>query len=138
MRTRRFSSKPKEFVPLARLWNLLGEDAVRRWVTLATLPRLATNKPGEVLTLSIVRARFCERLAELATGAPQDDAFLMGMFSLLDALIDVPIDEALRELDLGPGITEALLGTATVQNALTTIYQLARRYELGDWDETRG
>ncbi len=39
------------------------------------------------------------------------DAFLLGMFSLLDALIDCPLDEALREADLGPGITEALLGT---------------------------
>jgi len=116
--------------------TVIGEDAVRRWVALATLPMLATNKPSEVVTLSIVRARFCERLAELGMGVQHDEAFLMGMFSLLDALIDLPIDEALRELDLGPGITEALLGTATAPSELTTIYKLTRQYELGDWDET--
>jgi c-di-GMP-related signal transduction protein len=114
---------------------VIGEDAVRRWVALATLPMLATNKPGELVTLSIVRARFCERLAQLGAGVQHDEAFLMGMFSLLDALIDLPLDEALGKLDLGPGITEALLGTATARNQLTTIYQLTRRYELGDWDQ---
>ncbi len=43
----------------------LGEDHIRRWVTLATLPKLATNKPGELLKLSLVRARFCERLSRV-------------------------------------------------------------------------
>jgi c-di-GMP-related signal transduction protein len=115
---------------------VIGEDAIRRWVVLATLPKLATNKPRELVTLSIVRARFCERLAQLAAVVQHEDAFLMGMFSMLDALIDRPIDEALRELNLGPGIAEALLGTASGNNALTIIYNLTRRYELGDWDET--
>ncbi len=121
---------------ISRALTVIGEDATRRWVALATLPMLATNKPGELMMLSIVRARFCERLAQLGECIHHDDAFLMGMFSVLDALVDLPLDEALREVDLGPGITEALLGTATTENALTTIYQLTRRYELGDWDET--
>ena len=120
---------------LGRALLVLGEDGIRRWAALATLPMLATNKPGELVTLSIVRARFCERLAQLGGIVQHGDAFLMGMFSLLDALIDCPLDEALREVDLGPGITEALLGTAAEQDALTKIYQLARRFEIGDWDE---
>ena len=120
---------------IGRALRVIGEDAVRRWVALATLPMLATNKPGELVTLSIVRARFCERLAQLGGIAQHDEAFLMGMFSLLDALIDRPLDEALREVDLGPGITQALLGTAADQDALAKIYRLTCRYELGDWDE---
>jgi c-di-GMP-related signal transduction protein len=121
---------------IGKALTVIGEDATRRWVALATLPMLATNKPGEVVTLSIVRARFCERLAQLSMFVQHDEAFLMGMFSMIDALVDLPLDEALCELDLGADITEALLGTATAQNALTTIYQLTRRYEVGDWDET--
>ncbi len=114
---------------------MLGEDGIRRWVALATLPRLATNKPGELVTLSIVRARFCERLAQLGRSVNHGDAFMMGMFSLLDALIDCPLDEALREVELSAGIADALLGTAAEQDMLTKIYQLTRRYESGGWDE---
>ena len=127
--------QPETLRSIRKALAVIGEDAIRRWVVLATLPKLATNKPGEVVTLSIVRARFCERLAQLAN-VQADEAFLMGMFSMIDALIDRPIEEALRELNLGPGITEALLGTAGGHNALATIYRLTRRYEVGDWDET--
>jgi c-di-GMP-related signal transduction protein len=123
---------------IGRALMVLGEDGIRRWVALATLPMLATNKPGELVTLSIVRARFCERLAQLGGFAQHGDAFMMGMFSLLDALIDCPLDEALREVELGLGVTEALLGTASEQDMLARIYRLTRRYEVGDWDEIDG
>ena len=113
---------------------VLGEDEIRRWIALATLPMLATNKPTELITLSMVRARFCERLAELGGHVSPGDAFMTGMFSLLDALIDRPLDEALREVDLGIGVTEALLGKASGKDPLTRLYRLTRRYEFGEWD----
>lgn len=120
---------------IGRALLVLGEDGVRRWIAMATLPMLATSKPGELIMLSIVRARFCERLAQLG-GFPQHaEAFMMGMFSLLDALIDCPLDEALNEVELEPGVSDALLGIASEQDRLASIYRLARRYEVGDWDE---
>jgi EAL and modified HD-GYP domain-containing signal transduction protein len=48
---------------IRRALVVLGEDGIRRWAALAALPMSATNKPGELVTLSIVRALFCERLA---------------------------------------------------------------------------
>jgi len=114
---------------------IVGGDNIRRWVALATLPMLATDKPGELVTLSIVRARFCESLVQLAGITLGNEAFLMGMFSLMDALLDRPLDETLQGVSLKPEITQALLGTGPEQNPLATIYRLARRYELGDWDE---
>jgi c-di-GMP-related signal transduction protein len=124
-----------EIQSIERALVILGTDDIRRWVALATLPMLATDKPGELITLSIVRARFCERLIQLAGITQQNEAFLMGMFSLLDALIDQPLDEALLSVSLGPDITQALLGTAPVDDVLSKIFQLTRRYEQGDWDE---
>jgi len=114
---------------------MIGSDDLRRWVMLAALPMLATDKPGELATLSIVRARFCERLMQLAGLTQQKEAFLMGMFSLLDALVDQPLDEALRSVGLGPEITEVLLETAPKDAVLSRIYRLTRQYEIGDWDE---
>jgi len=125
----------QETCTVERALMVLGEDVIRRWVMLATLPMLATSKPGELITLSIVRARFCERLAKLGGIVQHGDAFLMGMFSLLDALMDRPLEEMLREVDLRPNVAEALLGTAPKQDVLANIYRLIREYELGDWDE---
>jgi EAL and modified HD-GYP domain-containing signal transduction protein len=96
---------------------------------------LATNKPNELLKLSLVRAHFCERLAELAHAGSADQAFLMGMFSLLDALIDQPLDEALGSIELGREVSEALLGIAPDESFLTCLYRLIRSYEMGTWDE---
>ena len=72
-------------------WVPTTSAAGARW----PLAMLATDKPGELATLSIVRARFCERLMQLAGITQQNEAFLMGMFSLLDALLDRPLNEAL-------------------------------------------
>lgn len=113
---------------------VLGEEGIRRWVSLATLRTLAINKPNELLTLSLTRARFCERLAELLPDAPPHRAFLMGMFSLLDALIDQPLEEALRTVDLGKEITDALLGTASEENPLVPLHELIVSYEQANWD----
>jgi c-di-GMP-related signal transduction protein len=119
---------------ITRALLTLGEDGIRRWVTLATLPMLATKKPGELVKLSLVRARFCESLAQLA-GVAKSGAFLMGMFSLLDALIDQPLEEALRSVAVDPEVSEALLGSTQDESFLTCLYHLICSYEAGNWDE---
>lgn len=123
-----------EIQSIARALTVLGEEGICRWVALATLPTLATDKPSEVLTLSLVRARFCERLAEFALEPSPGRAFLMGMFSLLDALVDQPLDEALRTVDLGREVTEAILGTAGQGSYFGSLYQMVLHYEQGQWD----
>ena len=114
---------------------VVGTDKIRHWVALATLSILATDKPGEVATLSIVRARFCELLINLTRSELRDQAFLMGMFSLLDTFLDCPLDEALSSVSLRPDIAQALLGTAEDEDLLSLVYRLTRRYEVGDWDK---
>ena len=120
---------------IERALMIIGSDDTRRWIALATLPLLTTDKPSELATLSIVRARFCECLTQLAGFEEKNEAFLMGMFSLLDALLDQPLDKALHSVGLGREILQALLGTAPANDVLADIYRLARRYEQGDWDE---
>ena len=117
---------------IAQALMMLGENGVRHWVALAALPELAKNKPGELVTHSLLRASFCERLAKLA-GLESSQGFIMGLFSLLDALIDMPLDEALRQAGVGPMITAALLETGAQSGLLRQIYSLARSYEQCDW-----
>jgi c-di-GMP-related signal transduction protein len=112
----------------------LGEDGIRRWVTIAALPGLAKDKPHELIVQSLVRARFSEQLASLAGFGSGQSWFLLGLFSLLDALLDRRIEYALQQIKLAQPVEEALLGTAPSEDRMATVYSLVRGYEIGDRD----
>lgn len=114
---------------------LLGEDELRKWLTLAALPGLASDKPDSLAETAVLRARTCELLAVRAgLAARSGEFFLMGMFSLLDAFMGRPLDELLAELGLSRDVTEALLGDAALGNPAARIYRLALAVERADWD----
>jgi len=81
-----------------------------------------------------VRGRFCELLAQASGQGVEDQAFLVGLFSMLDALLDRPLDDALEELGLAPALEEVLRGQSSEDNVLNRIYTLVRRYEVADWE----
>src|SRR5579872_7287368 len=112
----------------------LGENGIRRWATVATLPRLTRDKPEELVACALVRARFSENLTRLAGDPSYPSAYLTGLFSLLDALLDRPLNDALGEVGLGADISDVLLGTETSHEPLTSIYGLVRSYEAGEWE----
>lgn len=115
---------------------LLGEQEIRNWVSLATLPTLASDRPDELIRTALLRARFSELIAPWAgIGHRKSDLFLIGLFSALDAMLGRPVAEILGEMRLGGDIAEALLGTAPPDQPLAGVYALVRQYETGDWDE---
>jgi len=128
-------ARREKILSITRALGLLGEERIRRWVSLATLTALGTNKPSELVKLSLVRAHFCEKLAQLTGIGSPNDAFLLGMFSLLDALIDQSLDEALRSVELGEEIAGALLGIGREEDFLTRLYRLIGSFEQGNWDQ---
>ena len=113
---------------------LLGASGIRRWVTLISLQTFSEDKPPELFTLSLLRAKFCELIAgELKRpGLTQDAGFLIGMFSLLDVLLMLPMEEVLKEVALADDLNAALLGE---DNDLRRILDLVIAYEKGDWDK---
>jgi len=72
-------------------------------------------------------------VAAAAGITPASDAFLVGMFSLLDALVHRPLSEVLVELNLPAAIRGPLLGTAG-PTGVAAVYQIALRCEAGDWE----
>ncbi len=87
----------------------LGEQELRRYLTIILLSELTTEKPSELLRLSLVRAEMCRLLARQTAHADKaDELFLLGMFSLLDAMLDVSMENACKQLSLGQDITDAL------------------------------
>jgi EAL and modified HD-GYP domain-containing signal transduction protein len=85
---------------------LLGTVAVRRWAMLLVLAGL-NDRPHHLLALGLLRARLCELLA--GPGAEPERAFTVGLFSVVDALLDTPMEELLCDLPFDARTTEALL-----------------------------
>jgi c-di-GMP-related signal transduction protein len=111
--------------------TLLGQDGTRRWVTLAVLGLAAEGKPHELVVMACTRAQLCQRAGRDAGLAHSDfDLFTLGMFSLLDAVLDQPRDQALAGLPLSPPIRAALLGD---RSPAADLLDLAVACERADW-----
>lgn len=109
----------------------LGEGELKKFIALLALANLSESGPNELLNMSMVRARFCDRLAQ-ANGDPDNPpaAFLTGLFSLVDAMLEQPLPALLDELPLLEEIKAALLH----QHGQLGVYlQIARAFEVGDW-----
>lgn len=111
---------------------LLGETEVKKWTSLMALSNMAEGKTDELVVQAIVRAKFCESLApKVGMAARAQDLFLMGMFSLIDGIMDRPIEEVLEKIPIESDIKAALLGE---EGPLRNVYQLIVAYEKGEWE----
>lgn len=109
----------------------LGEKEIRRWASLISLAGI-DDKPDELITLSLIRAKMCELLASVQQEGSKDAAFIVGLFSTLDAIMDQPLEELLDALPLAPEITEALMHDT---GPYAKLLRSALAYERGDWDQ---
>jgi EAL and modified HD-GYP domain-containing signal transduction protein len=87
---------------------MLGARTVRRWAMVMAMS-VASGGPNELIDLALHRARMCEMLGGSATPDELDGLFTIGLFSVADALLDVPMEEALEPLPFGEEIRAALL-----------------------------
>ncbi len=110
---------------------LLGKREVKKWLTIIVMSGIGRSKPLELMNAVIVRARFCESLAEyFKLHAEPADFFLFGLFSMVEAFLDRPIKEILEELPLGEEIKQALLGNESIFNS---VLKLVESFERADW-----
>ncbi len=113
--------------------SLLGEQEIRKWVAVVAMSVMADGKPGELMTVPLVRGRFCELLAPLAGMADQaSDLFLLGLLSVVDAILDQPLDLILEELPVRTDIKEALLQQEV---SYRDVLDIATALERADWDK---
>lgn len=110
--------------------TLLGARELGKWVSLVCLRGLGMNKPDEIIVTAISRAHFCEAMAPFV-GLKQRsaDLFLMGLMSMIDALLDQPLPLLMEQLPVAKEIKEALLGEDSVFGDILT---LIKSYEKAD------
>lgn len=97
---------------------LLGLDNVRNWLTLIVMTRLDKSKPRELIVVAMIRARMCELLAQDSHPEFSRQMFIIGLFSVLDALMDQPMIDLLDTVILSTPIKLALLEHAGPQGAV--------------------
>ncbi|WP_375753507.1 EAL and HDOD domain-containing protein [Vibrio sp. HN007] len=111
----------------------LGQERLRKFIALVAIATGQENKPDALYSLSIQRARRCELMLHAHDKRlDRSQAFLVGMFSLLDSLLDQPLDVIIDSIPLDEEIKQALL---TRQGILGTILSLSVAYEHANWSE---
>jgi len=107
---------------------VLGEREMRRWVRLVVAVGAAEQTCSELVVMGLARARFCELLSVRLQS--DTDLFLMGLLSIMDAILEVTMDVLLEQLPVDREIKAALLGQ---NSTLRPLYQLMLAQEAGEW-----
>ena len=96
---------------------------------------VAPGKPAELIRTAFIRGRFCELLGRAGT-CPEtpETLYTLGLFSALDAVLDLPMDTIVRKLPLSAGVADALIDRS---GHLGNYLSLVELYERGDWPAVR-
>jgi EAL and modified HD-GYP domain-containing signal transduction protein len=125
-----FFSLANEIESVRHALVLLGDRSVRRWATLISMTT-ASDKPHELMVTAMVRAKMCELLARALKMQTVDSYFTVGLFSVLDALMDAPMEQTLSALPLSAEVEAALLKR---EGSMGQVLACALAYENAEWD----
>ncbi len=107
----------------------LGETTFRRIAMLAVLSELNAGQPAVILHMALVRARFCELAASIGR-LDADEQYMLGMLSLLPAMLRQPMEMLVPELPLRPELGKALLGDVVPERCLLAWIEFHERNEI--------
>jgi EAL and modified HD-GYP domain-containing signal transduction protein len=114
--------------------SLLGEHSLTRWIRTATALSLGQPKCSDLVLASLVRARFCELIAPNVDHGSAD-LFLLGMFSLMDVILETPLGILMEGLAFDTSAKAALMAMKSGGGArLSPICDLMVAREKGDWE----
>lgn len=124
-----FYSVPTKIESIRQALTLIGLRQLREWLTLILLTGIP-DKPDELAVIGMMRARMCEQIA-LTKGIARPYSYrLAGLFSILDALLDTPLDQVISGIHLADELVAALLKH---EGPIGEVLKLTLAYERGDW-----
>ena len=111
-----------------------GEIQVKKWLYLVSIKAIGDDRPDFIIFESLARAKFGE-LIFLKTRFKNDsfNAYLTGMLSLVDVILEKPIDEILEEILVDEEVKSALIGEKN--NKYGFLLSLILNYEQGKIDK---
>lgn len=128
--TRSFNS---EITSVRVAVSMLGQKDLTRWIQTTVIEKLCSDKPNELMRLSLLRAKFAENLAPVFGMAMRSqELFLTGLFSILDIILDCSMEEALSMVRVSGKIRTALLEHT---GSLAEVIHFIVKYESAEWQE---
>ena len=128
--TRSFNS---ELTSVRVAVSMLGQKDLTRWIQTTVIEKLCSDKPNELMRLSLLRAKFAENLAPVFGMAMRSqELFLTGLFSILDIILDCSMEEALSMVRVSGKIRAALLERT---GSLAEVLHFIVKYESAEWQE---
>ena len=123
-------SLPRKVESIGHAAMMIGVYRLRTWASLLMLASM-DDKPRELMVTGIVRAKMCEELAAANAFSMGGQFFAVGLFSVLDAMLDSRMEDVLDTLPLSDEIVQALI---THEELLGRILDFTIAYEQGDWE----
>ncbi len=112
----------------------LGEKELRKFIHIVAISDIGENKPNELVRTSITRAGMCEKCASIFNSRfSNDELFTLGLFSLMDALMDCRMKDILKHINFSDKIKNALLGN---DKTFSILLDIIVGFERGNWDKT--
>ena len=123
-----------EIATIKQALVILGSGELKRFIGLMFATNVNPDKPTELIKVAMTRAKFCELVAgEVKSPIDISIAFLTGLLSMIDAILDEDIESILAKLPLAQEIKDTLL---TKKGTLAAIIKLLELIEHADWDKT--
>jgi len=111
---------------------VLGQTELKKFLSVLFTAQVSSEKPAELMRLAMTRAKFAEGIALLHRQTDTAKAFLTGMMSLMDAILDEPMSSVLTKLPLAKDIKDALVGEPGL---LSEYLALVKCYERAEWQD---
>ena len=112
---------------------MLGQKELKKWINTAVANALCADRPNEITRLSLLRAKFAENLAPVFDMAVKtNELFLTGLFSVIDLILNKPMEEALKMVYLSKEINMALVDH---KGDMYDVLDFVIQYEGANWQE---
>lgn len=126
-------NKRQSIDSLSHALKYLGQIEIKKFIALLALANLKGEKPKELVSISLARACFCKKISK-EMGVPEDPpmGFVLGLFSLIDAFLDMPMSKVMSSLPFSDSIKNVLCENEK-DSHLALLYQLCLAIERAEW-----
>lgn len=126
-------ARNSEITSIRHAAAMLGQKELKKWINTAVINVLYYDKPSEITRISLLRAKFAENLAKaFELAGKTEELFLMGLFSVVDIILEKPMKEALQVVRVSKDISAALVHQT---GKLAPVLDFIKCYESAEWAE---
>jgi EAL and modified HD-GYP domain-containing signal transduction protein len=108
---------------------MLGINPLRAWLSVILLSEI-DDQPGPLMSTAIIRGKMCELIADMIPNEDSNSYFVTGLFSVLDTMMGISMEQILESLPMSPAINAALLSK---EGVIGSVLDSVIAYEQSNW-----